>query len=136
MTQVIAFEGDGLLREYPGGYSDWAAWRAHRDDPAIKPAAKPTAAPTQSRSERPRRARLSIPEERELAELPARIESLEAAVEEARARLADPVLYRDDGSAARTAHAELARREDELGSAYARWEELEAKGAATAQAGR
>ena len=28
MTQSIAFEGDGVLREYVGGYSDWLRQRA------------------------------------------------------------------------------------------------------------
>ena len=28
VTQVIAFEPDGVLREYPGGYSDWEAAQA------------------------------------------------------------------------------------------------------------
>ncbi len=27
VTQVIAFEGDGLWREYVGGYSDWERYR-------------------------------------------------------------------------------------------------------------
>ncbi|MEO6749455.1 MAG: ATP-binding cassette domain-containing protein, partial [Casimicrobiaceae bacterium] len=28
VTEVIAFEGDGVLREHVGGYSDWAAYQA------------------------------------------------------------------------------------------------------------
>ena len=35
VTQVIAFEGDGLLREHAGGYSDWAQWQADRAREAI-----------------------------------------------------------------------------------------------------
>lgn len=132
VTQVIAFEGDGVLREYAGGYSDWAAYRASRDESAAKPVAKAATASVSPRAERPRRIRLSIPEERELAELPARIEALEAAVEETRTRLADPALYRDDGSAAKAAHAELTAREDELAGAYVRWEDLEARAVAAA----
>ena len=30
VTQTIAFEGDGLLREYAGGFSDWADYHARR----------------------------------------------------------------------------------------------------------
>ena len=30
VTQVVAFEGDGVLREYVGGYSDWAAYQANK----------------------------------------------------------------------------------------------------------
>ena len=32
VTQVIAFEGDGVLREYAGGYSDWAEYQARHGD--------------------------------------------------------------------------------------------------------
>ncbi|MFN7087979.1 MAG: ABC-F family ATP-binding cassette domain-containing protein, partial [Burkholderiales bacterium] len=43
VTQVIAFEGNGVLREYAGGYSDWqrvARAQAKRDAAAPKPQAK------------------------------------------------------------------------------------------------
>src|SRR5213075_3466266 len=30
VTQVIAFEGDGVLREYAGGYTDWANYQSRK----------------------------------------------------------------------------------------------------------
>ncbi len=32
VTQVIAFEGNGTLAEYAGGYSDWAQYQARREE--------------------------------------------------------------------------------------------------------
>ena len=39
VTQVIAFEGDGVLREYVGGYSDWLRQRPKSTIPETKQAA-------------------------------------------------------------------------------------------------
>ena len=130
VTQVIAFEGGGRLREYAGGYSDWAAWQHSRSEAANSSSTKPAAPPAQARPERPRRVRLSLPEERELEGLPARIEALEAGLEAARSRLGDPALYRDDGAQAKAAHAELSVLETDVARAYERWEELEARASA------
>jgi ABC transport system ATP-binding/permease protein len=129
VTQVIAFEGDGQLREHAGGYSDWAQRQQRRDD-AAKEAARPRAnaraagtAPARSAARRVR-AGLSLPETRELAALPPRIEAREAQVAAIRARFADPALYRDAGEV-RALHAELAQLEADLAADYARWEALE-----------
>ncbi len=137
VTQVIAFEGDGVLREYAGGYSDWAAYQAQRAGELRAPearaaarAAAPSAPPpaANARAEaRPRRPRLSPPDERELAALPERIEALEAALAAAREQLADPAVYRDGAERVKALNAGLEAREAELAAAYARWEELEAR---------
>ena len=42
VTQVIAFEGDGILREYVGGYEDWVRAQEFSEKHAAKQqAAKP-----------------------------------------------------------------------------------------------
>ena len=145
VTEVIAFEGDGVLREHVGGYSDWAAYqernariRKSAEAPgsasgppgalAGKPgtaAAKSAAIASGSDAPRNPRNRLTFNEERELAALPARIETLEARVEAIRSRFADPALYRDAAQEAKGLHAELAQLERDLADAYARWEVLE-----------
>jgi ABC transport system ATP-binding/permease protein len=139
VTQVIAFEGDGVLREYAGGYSDWAEYQARHGDARQRADAAedrtrvpmgpaPAPGPAAARSEgRPPRKRISFNDERELAGLPARIEALEREIGGIRSRFADPALYRDAGDEVRTLHAELARLEADLAAAFARWEELEAR---------
>jgi ABC transport system ATP-binding/permease protein len=130
VTSTLVFEGDGLVREYVGGYEDWLR---QRPLPAAAPPRTPSAAaatgrdPAAAEPKRPA-AKLSFKESRELAELPARIETLELEQEVLHGRLADPALYQGDGSAVAAAKDRLAELESELASAYARWEALEARG--------
>jgi ABC transport system ATP-binding/permease protein len=131
VTQVIAFEGDGVLTEHVGGYSDWAAYRERADAQRAAAAAasdesrKAAAAAPAAERERPRK--LTFSESRELTELPARIEAHEARVNAIRERFADPALYRDAAGEVKALQAELERIEGELALAYERWEALESR---------
>ncbi|MEP7207235.1 MAG: ATP-binding cassette domain-containing protein [Casimicrobiaceae bacterium] len=132
VTQTIAFEGDGVLREYAGGYSDWAAWheraRAAAKPMPQAPAANPAPRPrVQTEALAAALRRLTPPETRELAALPATIETIEAAIAALHARLADPGLYRAGSDSAIELQQALAREETALATAYARWEALEAR---------
>ncbi|MDR2838836.1 MAG: ABC transporter ATP-binding protein, partial [Azonexus sp.] len=131
VTQTIAAEGDGQWREYVGGYSDWAAWQAERQQTERQRAAE------QAKSE-PRTAKapaaakakgdkLSWKEERELAALPERIAALEAEQAELTRQLEDPALYQRDARAAQTAAERLTAIDDELLALLERWESLEAR---------
>jgi ATP-binding cassette subfamily F protein uup len=128
VTSTLVFEGDGLVRDYVGGYEDW---RRQRRPPAVPAPAEPSPAkPPKAETPEPKRpaAKLSYKETRELAELPARIETLEQEREDLHARLADPVLYQGDGGAVAAVTSRLADLETELAGAYARWEALEGRG--------
>jgi len=138
VTQVIAFEGDGLLREYPGGYSDWESAQqrmsALADGDSRKPSttASAPAAPKRPASDRRRGeaqgagpSKLTYREKQELTALPTRIEELEAKVTTLQQRLADPALYQGDPADARQAASDLQAAEEGLREAYARWEVLE-----------
>jgi len=119
VTSTIAFEGGGQVREYVGGYEDWLRQRpqpAERERKETAPRSKP-------RQERPRK--LTFKENRELEELPQKIEALEAELEELHQRMADPDFYRTSGEQVAQATSRLAVVEDELATVYARWEELE-----------
>ncbi len=132
VTQVIAAEGDGRWREYAGGYQDW---RRVKDQEAVDKAeaaksAKPASVsrgdePVRRQAERP--ARLSFNEKRELEGLPGRIEALEAEQTALHARLADPALYQRAAQEVSQCKARLEALEDEIDTALARWEALEAK---------
>ena len=136
VTQVIAFEGDGVLREYAGGYSDWASHPSRNaapqpqaiGPPAIDKAAQKSGRPQLRDASRSSATRLSFNEQRELSSLPARIEALEARIGELRDRLADPALYREAPEQVKALHAELAQQDSELALVYARWEDLEKRG--------
>ena len=121
VTSTIVFEGDGLVREYVGGYDDWL-----RQRPA-KPVEQRRGDGTDKPPPRPReKKKLSFKEMRELEGLPGRIEDLEAEHADLIAVLNDPAFQ--TGSDARTIHAADERRltvEKELDEAYRRWQELE-----------
>ena len=124
VTSTLVLEGDGRIGEYAGGYSDWLLQRPQ--DP-VKPQAKSRQEEKPRAKPRERPKKLSFKEKQELAELPAKIEALEAEQEELHGRMADPELYRqDDGQQVAAAKERLTALETELTAAYERWETLEA----------
>ncbi|HSR65016.1 MAG TPA: ABC transporter ATP-binding protein, partial [Xanthomonadaceae bacterium] len=71
------------------------------------------------------RRKLGYKEARELDQLPARIEALEARLAELTALSSDPAFYRRDPAAVTAHNAQLVQAQGELDAAYARWTELE-----------
>lgn len=126
VTQVIAFEGEGRLREYVGGYEDWVRTRpalmVEKKAAPAKP--QPSANPSQTK---PARVKLSYKETRELEEIPGRIEALEQEQAGISARLADPELYRTQPEEVARLQGRFTEVEDQLGDLLMRWEALEAK---------
>jgi ABC transport system ATP-binding/permease protein len=126
-TSTLVLEGEGQVTEYVGGYDEWLRQRPRPTAPP-REAAGPPLSPPRSPSPRrtnPERGRLSYRDQRELEELPARIEALEAEQERLQAQMADPGFYRQAGEAISAARARLAEVEAELDQAYSRWEGLE-----------
>ncbi|MCB5206660.1 ATP-binding cassette domain-containing protein [Methylovorus mays] len=129
VTQVIAFEGHGVLDEFGGGYDDWYRYKqqqaanlaAEKTRAASAPAAaKPAAA-------KPAANRLSFKENRELEELPGRIEQLEKEQAEINVSLASPDLYRENPEQVKTLQARLDELSSAIDAAMQRWEALESK---------
>jgi len=123
VTSTVVFEGDGRVREYTGGYSDWrkaeAAERAAEAPRKAAPSPRP-------RTEREGPRRRTWKEKQELEALPARIEELEEEKAELEAAMADPEFYKRGGDEISTATARHEAIAGELEAAYTRWEELEA----------
>src|SRR5690348_16015648 len=119
VTQVIAFEGDGILREYVGGYGDWV--RVKRESPLKAPSSSPDQRiskapleiPLDKLREPPVRAKLGYKETRELDELPAKIDVLEREQADITHRLSSPDIYRDNPEQARTLQERYAALESE-----------------------
>jgi ATP-binding cassette subfamily F protein uup len=127
VTSTFVFEGAGRVQEYVGGYEDWLRQRpdagggkASSERDARPPRAKPSA----ERSAPPRK-KLSYNEQRELAELPARIDALETEQRLLTVQISAPEFYREGGDAIGAALARAASLSRELASVYARWDELE-----------
>jgi len=132
VTQTIASEGEGIWKEYAGGYSDWQrvtssakpeAGPARRGQRADGGAKRPPAGPASAKS----KSRLSFKEDRELTELPAKIDALEKEQSQITTALANPALYRDQPAQVQQLNLRFAAIEAELASALSRWEKLEAK---------
>ena len=123
VSSVIVFEADGI-REYVGGYRDWQQEASAQ--PRSKPAAaRPKAEAAQPAATKPRK-KLSYNDQRELDQLPERIESLETQVSEYHSRVAEPSFYQQPAERIAAVQQELKALEAELATAYERWEALEA----------
>jgi ATP-binding cassette subfamily F protein uup len=127
VTSTLVFEGDGIIGDYVGGYADWvhekekiaAAKAAALARAAVKEPATPA---PQAKSTR----KLTNKEQRELDALPAQIDALEAEQAELGAKLADPIFYQRERSAAAQVKTRLDELDRQHAGALARWEELEA----------
>ncbi len=124
VTQVIAFEGNGVLTEFGGGYDDWQRFQAAREVAASKPAT-PKAATAAPKPAPAAKSKLSFKETKELEALPGNIEALENEQTEINLALADGSLFRDDLPRAKAMQQRLAELDGLLEAALARWEELE-----------
>jgi ABC transport system ATP-binding/permease protein len=141
VTSTIAWEGDetpGFWREYEGGYEDWKSQKARaksireqaakasapveKKSSAAAAAAKPVAAADVAK---PRK--LSFKEQRELDELPARIEAMEVEQKTLSALLADGAIYTSDPDKAALSQTRYAKLDADLLVALERWEVLGAR---------
>ncbi|MBI4826426.1 MAG: ATP-binding cassette domain-containing protein [Nitrospirae bacterium] len=118
-TSTIVFEGGGRVEEYVGGYDDWLRQRR----PVVPEKTEKQVKPRQ-KQERPRV--MTFKEKKELASLPALIESLETEHSKLYESLADPELYKQDGSRIPEIKVRVSEIEKEIAEAYKRWEVLEA----------
>ena len=128
VTETLVFEGDGIVTEHAGGYSDWRNELARiavakRGTSAVAPAkaAKPANAPTSAG------AKLTNKERKEWETLPAKIDALEAEQAALTVQLGDPEIYKDGGAKAATLQKRLHALEAEHGQAFHRWAELDAR---------
>lgn len=121
VTEVLAFEGQAVVQEYFGGYSDYIlATESKKKAPekAKKPdvAAPKPAAPASS---------LSFSEQHELKQLPARITELETQIHLLTQQMEDPALYTKDPELFDKILRAMPKLQAELESAEARWVVLE-----------
>lgn len=126
VTASFVFEGDGKVSEYVGGYSDWVRQRPAETAAVVKPAEKKAEkAQASTASAAPAKRKLSYKEQRELNELPQKIEQLETALAELQEHVSDPAFYKQDNDAMNATLAKLQKLEGELAVAYERWEALD-----------
>jgi ATP-binding cassette subfamily F protein uup len=130
VTSLLVFEGDGLVREFVGGYNDWVRYRRQRDSQRREQRdATAPAGPATAPAAAPKARKLSYKDQRELTALPERLQGLEAEKGRIESELADGTLYRGSQGALQERLQRLAAISDELESGYARWTQLEGQAA-------
>jgi len=130
VTSTIAYEGDGLWREYEGSVQDWLI-QSRRSRALASPAptlvedsSKNTPQPSNDKREQLLKKKLSYKEQREFDQLPEQIAALEAEQKGIQEALADGSLYAKDPARAATLHARDGEIEDLLMTALERWSAL------------
>ncbi|MFZ9036421.1 MAG: ATP-binding cassette domain-containing protein, partial [Francisellaceae bacterium] len=119
VTSTMAFEGNGIIKEYVGGFSDWLTQRPielSREE-IEKPSPK-TAIKTA------RKPKLSFKQKRQLEDLPDEIENIEAQLETLQQQMGDPAFYQQSKSQILDAQTQLETLNKTLQDKYELWESL------------
>jgi len=131
ITSLIVLDGSGDASEHVGGYSDWEA----RGGSLAEARARALAGEGQAGSAKParqrrggehRQAKLSYMDQRELGQLPGKIEKLETRQAQLEQRISAPGFYQSEQDEVRKVLQELASVQAQLEAAFDRWSELEA----------
>lgn len=142
VTRILAVEGNGQIGESVGGYSDWltrgGSLSDDLDDSASsasvrtagtlttpdKPQDKTNSESTTSDKGKPR---LSYQLQRELDNLPAKIEALENRQGQLEEMISAPDFYKGGPETVKVTLTELSDVQKNLETCYQRWQELEAR---------
>jgi ATP-binding cassette subfamily F protein uup len=144
VTSLLVFEGDGVVRDFVGGYNDWVRYRQQREsrrrerrDTAPQGGAGAVAgsAAIDPVIRTPSKRRLSYKDQRELTAMPQRLQRLEAEKARLESELADAQLYRGSQDELHARLQRLAAISEELEGGYARWSVLEALAGASDRRG-
>lgn len=125
VTEVLAPEGNGLWREYVGGYSDWQHYK-----PKVEPVVKKAEIVDKVVPKKPKQAKikLSYKENKELETLPEHLMQLEAERDELISSMNAPDYYTSHNAQEIKEQTELLQNlEAQINQGYQRWEELENK---------
>ncbi|HEY4122892.1 MAG TPA: ABC transporter ATP-binding protein, partial [Byssovorax sp.] len=131
-TSVLAFEGDGRVVRYAGGWDDYRAQRARAEEAAAAAKADRASKPPPARAAEPakpkavEKGKLTWAEKKELDGILDVIERADADVAALEAKLADPQIYMKGGDV-RAMSAELEQKRAAAAKLMARWEDLEAR---------
>ena len=134
VTSTFVLEGDGTVKQFPGGYADYVRQRGNSNTGvqrhrAEEPCSSKPGVQDPALSASPclcvKNKKLSYNEKRELEQLPARIEALEKEIAEIEAFLSDGTNYAKDPLRCKSSSERLPLARTELDVAESRWLELE-----------
>lgn len=128
VTQVVVAEGEGVWKEYVGGYADWERVSRASLSTSAKEVSKTVVKSKELAAEPTSKAKkLSFKEQRELEQLPLQIAALEVEQATISERLADPTLYTKEPAEAKKLNQRFAEIDQLLMDSLERWEIIEAK---------
>jgi ATP-binding cassette subfamily F protein uup len=140
VTSTIVLDGQGGAKEYVGGYDDslrqsQADLKAEEKGSARKsermnektPEDKSTRSVNSTKKLSYKEQKALEAEQQELADLPTRIESLEAEQQKLSHAMSDAGFYQGDAAEISATVERIHQIETDLAQAYQRWEELESK---------
>ena len=125
VTEVLAPEGNGLWREYVGGYSDWQHYK-----PKIESVVKKAETVDKVVSKKPKQTKikLSYKENKELETLPEHLMQLEAKRDELISLMSESDYYSTHSpQEIKEQNEKIQFLENKINQSYLRWEELENK---------
>ena len=117
VTSILVYEGEGQFSEFVGGYDDYKRYQKEQREVVSKAPATVKRVNTNNK--------LNFREQRELSQLPQKIEALEKKINVLQLKMSEPEFYQQEAEVIATANQQLAIEEAELAGFYARWEELE-----------
>ncbi len=124
VTSTVVFEDGGKIREYVGGYSDWLR-QGHALTDVDNPSSTNAESVNAADRKNPKPKKLGYKEAKELEQLPAAIESIEAAITALQQRIAATEFYAGDAEEVRGVLQQLQDREQSLEKSVERWADLE-----------
>jgi ATP-binding cassette subfamily F protein uup len=119
VTSTLVFEGDGIINQYVGGYDDWLRQRKTIEQP--KSSAGVKIKPKSSQVVK----KLTYKDQRELDELPKKIELLETQIQSISTKMSESEFYRSTKVEMQKTETQLADWQSQLSKCYKRWEQLE-----------
>lgn len=128
VTSTIAFEGNGQVYEYVGGYDDWQRQRRNKPSSSERTAeSKIETSKTSVEKKSAEKSKLTYSEQHQLKTLEGRIEAIESEENALKAQIADNDFYSQPVEAQQKVFAALETLEAELAECIEKWETLEAK---------
>lgn len=127
VSQIIAFEGNGVVNGYIGGYSDYLAARKQQEDVPAPKKEIVKDLPVQEKQAEPvkAKAKLSYKLQFEFDKLPDKISALETEIDALVKALQDGGYYGRDPDGFQESSKRLVRAKSELETAELRWLELD-----------
>lgn len=123
VTSVLVYEEAGTFNEFVGGYEEYKQQKKNqvqKDRTRVETTTSVTKNSTSS-------IKLSFNDQRELAQLPQKIEQIEKRISEMQLEMANPRFYQQDAQVIAQISQAMAEDEALLRNYYARWEALESK---------